>query len=244
MENKELLYKKIYDIIKRRIDLGEYQGNEMLPSESELQKEFNVSRIKVRRTLQELEFSGLVTKIHGKGTVVNAKKLYSNLVGVSGFSKEIEKMGERASSIILAFHESKSNSLISEYLQIPLDSPIYFLRRMRLKNGRIVGINETYISMLDGLRISDSELDEKTSIYDLYGQKGFVIGRATETIEAKLPNKSLGNELHMKEGDPVFLRQRITYLNNDVPIEFSINTYRADEYKYVINLVKDTDVTM
>ena len=112
MENKELLYKKIYDIIKRRIDLGEYQGNEMLPSESELQKEFNVSRITVRRTLQELEFSGLVTKIHGKGTVVNAKKLYSNLVGVSGFSKEIEKMGERASSIILAFHESKSNSLI------------------------------------------------------------------------------------------------------------------------------------
>ena len=74
MENKELLYKKIYDIIKRRIDLGEYQGNEMLPSESELQKEFNVSRITVRRTLQELEFSGLVTKIHGKGTVVNAKK--------------------------------------------------------------------------------------------------------------------------------------------------------------------------
>ena len=48
----------------------------------------------------------------------------------------------------------------------------------------------------------------------------------------------------MKEGDPVFLRQRITYLNNDVPIEFSINTYRADEYKYVINLVKDTEVTM
>lgn len=190
MENKELLYKKIYDIIKRRIDLGEYQGNEMLPSESELQKEFNVSRITVRRTLQELEFSSLVTKIHGKGTVVNAKKLYSNLVGVSGFSKEIEKMGERASSIILAFHESKSNSLISEYLQIPLDSPIYFLRRMRLKNGRIVGINETYISMLDGLRISDSELDEKTSIYDLYGQKGFVIGRATETFK-KLNNEKI-----------------------------------------------------
>ena len=239
MESKASLYKKIYDEIKDRIDSGEYQGNDLLPSESEFQKEFNVSRITIRRALQELEISGLVTKIHGKGTIVNAKKLYSNLVGVTGVTKEIEKMGDRPSSIILNFEEIRSNAVVSDYLQIPLDSTIYFLKRLRLKNGRIVGINETYISKLDNLKIKDSELDEKTSIYDLYEKKGYKIYRATETIEAKIPSKSVVNTLFMKEGDPVFLRERITYLENNVPIEYSINTYRADEYKYVINLMNE-----
>ena len=35
MESKVSLYKKIYDEIKDRIDSGEYQGNDLLPSESE-----------------------------------------------------------------------------------------------------------------------------------------------------------------------------------------------------------------
>ena len=70
-------------------------------------------------------------------------------------------------------------------------------------------------------------------------EKGYKIYRATETIEAKIPSKSVVNTLFMKEGDPVFLRERITYLENNVPIEYSINTYRADEYKYVINLMNE-----
>lgn len=239
MKDKQCLYQQIYETLKEKIVQGMYQPNEKLPSEAELQKQFKTSRITVRRALQELELAGLVLRQHGKGTIVNTKKVVSNLVGVSGFNVETAKMGERASSIILDFYEGKSNALVSEYLQVPLHSPVYFLKRLRLKNGRIAGIHETYISKIRGLVIRHSDLDEHTSIYELYSRNGLEIQRATETIEAKIASKQICNDLHLMDGDAVFLRERITYLDNNEPIEFSINTYRADEYKYVINLVKD-----
>lgn len=240
-ESASPLYKQIYDSIKHKIDSGEYKVNTVLPSEVELQKEYNVSRITIRRALTDLEFAGLVRKVHGKGTFVEAKKLFSNLVGASSFSDEARKAGERASSIVLEFTSVPANVNISEFLQIELDVPVYFLKRLRLKNGRIVGINETYISQNAGLEILPEELDETTSIYDLYNEKGYSITRATETIEARMPSKTVQNELYMQDGEPVFLRERITYVERDgleIPIEFSINTYRAEEYKYVINLFK------
>lgn len=239
MKDTNPLYQQIYDSIKKRIENDYYKKDELLPSELDLQKEYNVSRITVRRALQELEFAGLVYKVHGKGTFVESKKTYSNLVGASSFSAEASSIGERSSSIILDFKEEKSSMIVSEYLQIPVDSDIYFLKRLRLKNGKIVGLHETYISKLDGFTIDEEEINEKTSIYNLYEKKGFKISRATETIESKMPNRQTKTELFMKDGEPVFIRERITYIENDIPIEFSINTYRADMYKYVINLSKD-----
>lgn len=233
------LYKIVYESIKGSIESSIYKPNELLPSEQELQKEFDVSRITVRRALQELELSGYVNRVHGKGTYVEQRKQFANLVGASSFSSEVAKLGERASSIILDFREMKSNVVISEYLQIPVNSDVYYLKRLRLKNGRIVGVNETYIAQLPGLTIERDELNETTSIYKLYAEKGYSILRATETIEAKIPNKVTRMELYMLEGEPVFHRERITYVENDLPIEYSINTYKADEYKYVINLVKE-----
>lgn len=239
MKENGPLYKQVFETIKTNIERNIYKVNELLPSEQELQKEFDVSRITVRRALQELEIAGYVNRVHGKGTYVEQRKQYSNLIGASSFSSETQKLGERASSIILDFRELKSTVVISEYLQIPLNSDVYFLKRLRLKNGRIVGVNETYIAKLPGLSIERDELNETTSIYKMYGDKGFTIVGATETIEAKMPSKTTRTELYMQEGEPVFFRERITYVENHVPIEYSLNTYKADEYKYVINLVKE-----
>ncbi|MDO4605069.1 MAG: UTRA domain-containing protein [Helcococcus sp.] len=85
-------------------------------------------------------------------------------MGVTGFSDETKYMGARASSVILDFETILSNSYISENLQIERDTPIYYLKRLRFKNGKIVGINETYIKKIKGLNIKDSDLDENTSI--------------------------------------------------------------------------------
>lgn len=232
------LYKQIYDSLKQKIDSDFYKVNEALPSEQELQTEYGVSRITVRRALNDLEIAGSVRRVHGKGTFVEPRKHYYNLAGASSFSDEAKKTGERASSIILEFKTIEASIVVAEYLQIPVGTDIYFLKRIRLKSGRIVGMNETYINKLNGLKIENYELDENTSIYNLYSTKGFEIARATETIEAKMPSKSIRNELYVKEDEPVFLRERITYLDTGEPIEYSINTYKANEYKYAINLVK------
>ncbi|MDF9824751.1 GntR family transcriptional regulator [Breznakia sp. PF5-3] len=232
------LYLQVYKELLKRIENGIYEVNDMLPSEAELQKEFSVSRITIRRSLQDLELAGYIKISRGKGAHVLPHRQYTNLVGASSFSQEAVKSGERPSSIILDFHEMKASGIICEYLQVNEGDDIYYLKRLRLKNGRIIGMNETYISKKFGLIISDQDLDEKTSIYALYEKHGESIERAVETIEAQMPSSSMRNELYMSEGEPVFRRERITYGSNNLALEFSINTYKANEYKYVIQLKK------
>ena len=60
---KEQLYRYI-----RSMDLNE---NTKLPPENELGVKLGVSRVTVRRALDELEREGIVIRIHGRGTFVN-----------------------------------------------------------------------------------------------------------------------------------------------------------------------------
>lgn len=233
------LYLQIYKELHKRIENGEYGENELIPSESSLQTEFNVSRITIRRSLQDLELAGFIKIKKGKGAIVLPQRKYSDLVGVSSFSQEAVKAGERPSSIILNFEEIKATGIVCDYLQLQEGSAIYHLKRLRLKNGRIIGMNEQFISRETGVHIKGEELNEKTSIYALYEQQGFHIERAVETIEAVMPTSILRKELYMSEGEPLFRRERITYDEFNRPLELSINSYKADEYKYIITLKKE-----
>lgn len=235
MTKNKPLYKVVYNKLLSDIKLGKYSENEMLPSETELMADNEVSRITVRRALTELELAGYVVKIHGKGTIVRKQKPYSNLVGASSFSQEAMKAGESPSSVILDFKEVAIDEPISEYLQLPVGSIVYYLKRLRLRNGRIIGLNETYISKESGFKFLE-EVNEHTSLYGLYEKSNIEIGRATETIEALMPTVEVKRELYMSDGEPIFKRERITYSTNNDPIEYSNNIYKANEYKYVIEL--------
>lgn len=70
MENSETLYNKIVRYLKLKIESGEVQPNEKLPTEAELAKLFGVSRITSKRALQELEKQQLIIRRRGSGSYV------------------------------------------------------------------------------------------------------------------------------------------------------------------------------
>ncbi|MDD3746793.1 MAG: GntR family transcriptional regulator [Anaerostipes sp.] len=233
------LYLQIYKEVQKRIKNGDYKENELLPSEAALQKEFGVSRITIRRSLQDLELAGFVKIRKGKGAIVQPARKYLDLVAATSFSQEAERVGERASSVILKFEEIQASGIVCDYLKMEDGTDIYHLKRLRLQNGRIIGINEQFISKDTGVIIRGDELDENTSIYALYEEQGFHISYAKETIEAIIPSKEMQKELYMTAGEPLFRRERITYDQNNQPLELSINSYKANEYKYTITLRRE-----
>lgn len=110
-EKKAPLYMKIYEIILSRIETGQYPENSSLPSELDFQKEFNVSRITIRRSLKDLEDAGYISRKRGKLAKVMPLRTYSNLGEVVGFSTSLKKSGGRPSSIILQFKTEPANPL-------------------------------------------------------------------------------------------------------------------------------------
>lgn len=69
MDN-ENLYQTVKNKICDEIFAGHYKDGDMLPSERELEKILEVSRVTVRRSLQMLEEDGLIIREVGRGTKV------------------------------------------------------------------------------------------------------------------------------------------------------------------------------
>jgi GntR family transcriptional regulator len=63
-------YAQIVQAIRRKIDDGTYPPGSMLPSETQLVREFGVSRPTVVRALQVLQLRGIIDREHGKGSFV------------------------------------------------------------------------------------------------------------------------------------------------------------------------------
>lgn len=66
----EPLYRQVVKVLKQEIMTGVYPLDTQLPTETELQERFGVSRHTVREALRQLKEAGLVTSRQGSGTTV------------------------------------------------------------------------------------------------------------------------------------------------------------------------------
>ncbi|MBQ4153118.1 MAG: GntR family transcriptional regulator [Oscillospiraceae bacterium] len=67
---KETLYQQVMNGVLKKIESGFWKENDMISTEAELEKEYSVSNITVRRALKELEQTGMIYRVKGKGSFV------------------------------------------------------------------------------------------------------------------------------------------------------------------------------
>ncbi len=233
------LHYQIYLALLEKIENGQYKVNDKLPSEPELQSLFNVSRITVRSAMQELEKNGYVKKFRGIGTIVCEPKRKYNLQHLSSFSDDIKEYGEKSSSILLNFGLVLPSEKIANALNISKDQEVYYIERSRLRGDLIVGLNKAYIKKENNLILEESEFKPETSLYALLKKKGIYLKHAIELLEAQMPSTELCHTLNIKKNQPIFYRERITFMDQNNPLEYVEMFYRADVYQYKISLDLD-----
>ncbi len=104
MSESKPLYLTIYQTLRDKILKGTIQPGERLPTELELSKAYNVSRITSKRALNELENEGLINRRQGKGSFVNSplnSTQSKNILFVSPFANAPE-LGNYTSGIGIA----------------------------------------------------------------------------------------------------------------------------------------------
>ena len=99
-----------------RIERGELEPDQRLPSEGEFCELLGISRITVRQALNELTRDGLVQSVPGKGTFV-ARKQEGEFHPLLSFSQSVRDMGQVLSSRIM-----KTDLVISNKAFWPMGS--------------------------------------------------------------------------------------------------------------------------
>src|ERR1700753_4097106 len=112
------LYATIEETIAAEIAQGEYRPGDQLPTEDALLERFQVSRITVRRAIQNLVSRGLLEIRRGLGTFVLAPRIEAELVKLTGFVEDMNAAGRKASAQVIAQKVVSAPAQVAERLRL------------------------------------------------------------------------------------------------------------------------------
>lgn len=231
-------YYQLANILREQIENGTWKANETIPSERQLEQQYNLSRPTIRQAIDLLITQGYLYRIHGRGTFVSPPKLQKGILELTSFSEDMRNRGLEPGQIMLEFGFTDPPKKIKARLEISdPKKKVLRIKRIRTGNGEPIGIQDSFLNLPDDKEITQHELEERGSIYAILQEKfGIYPAEADETLEVTLASEEEAEQLAIPLGSPLLLNERILYSQNRQAIEFVSILYRGDRYKYTMRL--------
>ena len=228
------LYIQFRNHIEDAIRSGEIQPGDPMPSERDLAEISGISRITVRKAVQELVQSGLVTQKQGSGTTIAPflDKVEQSLTRLTSFSEDMERRGKAVRSVWLEkglFAPSPKETMA---LGLRPHDQVARISRLRLADEVPLAIEHASIApqfLPDPQKVG-------SSLYEHLSKKGFRPSRAIQRISAVNLDEDSARFLDVSTGAAGLNIERISYLASGQVIEFTQSIYRGDAYDFVAEL--------
>lgn len=228
------------DIIKKvnNEDLSDHQP---LPSERELIETYNVSRITVRRAIDELVKEGYAYKIKGKGSFVKGDNKKQPLNKVYSYTEEILNQGMKPYRVVLNSEVRNADVKKCKHLNLNTDEKLFVLERIYFGDDEPLCVTKTYLPYKYFASIECFDFKNNSLYTVLENFYNIKITRASQTIEACSSNAYISPLLNVSDGHPLLLFKTITYALIDgveIPFEYFESYYNTTKIKYSIEQVR------
>ncbi|MDO5425303.1 MAG: GntR family transcriptional regulator [Eubacteriales bacterium] len=140
------LYEQVKESIKQKIEQKEWKENTKVPSETELMKRYEVSRVTVRNALALLVEEGYLEKKQGIGTFVSRPRIKKIIFHRSSFTQSCEKGGLKPSAQVLKKEVIDGKNLYRKSLQLAQDDKLVHIERLRMADDEPVSLEHMYFS--------------------------------------------------------------------------------------------------
>ena len=232
------LYSKVEEVLASEIARGDLQPGDRLPSEDELLSRFDVSRITVRRAIQNLIQRGMVEIRRGRGTFVLAPVISQELTRLTGFVEDMDAHGRNASARVLSHGVVAANAAVARQLRISKGTRVMRIERVRLADSIPMSFDETYLPLEIGKQIVSNNLRIKPIFALLEEKYGIPLTEAEYRLEAAPAPARVAAALAITEGFPVFRIERTSFTEGGRPIDYEILSYRSDLIRFVTRLAR------
>lgn len=237
------MYLQLREILRSRIDEGEFVPGSAIPSESELAQAYGLHRLTVRSAISALVNEGLLRPVQGKGVYVVGKKLGRDLEKLTGFRQTMRERsvvpGTRA-----MFKTKRPAGL--KYGQIfgidPLES-VYYIRRLCLAEDEPVSIEDIFVpySVLSDLDAVDLNV---FSLFDIYKFNGIQVTKAWQTLSVTKLDAKDARILKIKPETVVLLFECVSRDETGRVIEFSRSYTRGDRASFTVHYQRDAAIQL
>lgn len=230
---KSPLYIQLREVIRGKIEEGEYPPGTAIPSESQLAEMYGLNRLSVRSALEALEYEGILTSVQGKGVFVNGAKTERDLDTLGGYRHTMSERSKDAGTRVLVKALRKAGPYYAQMLGLSEDDDVWFIRRIDSSQGEPVALEEIYIpyEVLPGLGDVDLQL---FSIYDLYLWNGIQPEIGKQVLRISHVEPAAAKLIGVEAGQAVMEFSCVTRDTTGRIIEFARNYIRGDKTEFTV----------
>ncbi|ETY72971.1 GntR family transcriptional regulator [Lactiplantibacillus fabifermentans] len=227
-------YNDIANELRKRIRTGVYSTEQGLPSQKELAKQFNTSRVTLQKALDVLTSEGLILGKRGLGTYVSpdANRIMQTETSIDQYTGTTDGLDPHQilKNRLIHFKIQYPDDHVCEALQLDENDLVYYIIRLRSIDQSPASLEYTYMPVKVIPGINETVLDH--SIYAYIKQTlNLKIGAAFREISADQPDDYDQKYLACAVTDPILQVKQTVYLDDQQPFEYSRTRHRFDKNK-------------
>lgn len=219
-----------------------FSAGDMLPTEKELVKIYDVSSITVRNALENLVNEGLVYRKRGKGTFVAEKKISSDVARLQSGTQLFQESGMVSRLVILDQKQIKASSSMAKLLHVEEGTLLNVLTRQRSLEGVPYSLETSIVSQRDYPDIFEHYTGG--SLYEYLDKTyGITVTRSPQQYTAIALNSKFAHLLGQPIGSPAILLKGLVYDQNDKLVSYEESVYRSDKFEIWVEANSDHPTT-
>ena len=220
-------YHEIERVLRERIT--QLHPGDPLPSDTDLCREFSVSRMTARNAMARLAQAGLVYRVPGRGTFVAEEPPHRQAGSLLSFTREMMRRGQVPTSRILELGLRTASEAELTALRLRPGADVLAIRRLRIADGDPIAI-ETAVLRSDCERaVRDLDL-ERESLHAALVASGTRLVRGRATLWAESATTDDAELLEIDPGSPLLIERRVIVDQRSRPIERTESRYAAERY--------------
>ena len=225
---KNPVYVKIVEAIRNKVNNGDLNPGDDIPSETALCKEYNTSRMTVRKGLAILMNEGYIYSIPGKGYFVEKPEFNKYTIYYDEMNNPINNVDNTK---LLAVDIAMPDEELARNLQISKNKKVIMIRRLFYTDGEPMAYDIKYLLYEKGMPIVENEIEQATfpemvsKNTSLYGLKKELL------IYAKVPEEKTKKLLNIKGELALLVVEQKLYDSKNKPMGLGITYFRGDYIK-------------
>ncbi|MGZ9234242.1 MAG: GntR family transcriptional regulator [Anaerolineales bacterium] len=227
----------LYDQIERNLrDLivnGHLKPGMAMPGEWDLADLYSVSRLTVRRALDELVRQNWLEKKHGVGTFVRQPTMASIVASKLSFTEQMRSIGREPSSRFISQRVTAATDKIARALHLQAGDPIIEITRVRLADNVPILLETACLSTTQFPTLENHDWSRDESLYKVLNDEyGINISAMDHTIKPVTLTETEARYLKAQAGIPALLSQIAAFTPDGAPVEYSWSVSNGDKSEF------------
>jgi GntR family transcriptional regulator len=230
--NGQPAYRRIQNVIRKRIESGKLRPGDLVDSERELAKIHKVSLMTARHALADLAREGVVERRHGAGTFVAPPKIHFNKL--MSYTEQMASRGLSARSKIIRISSVDSEAEIAARLSLPPTNPLTVVERVRQAADEPFALETCYLSAIEFPDLAGAALERGSLFATLERDYGVTLAYADEEIDATDADQRTAELLSIARNSPMLRIRQLIYSTKGTPTIYVVGLYRSGRHTLVI----------